>query len=281
MKTLIIGAKGLLGQELVKVFSDQEVLAWDREDLDVTNFSEAAVKILAVKPDLIINCAAYNNVDVAEGDGKEMVFKMNAEVPERLAQISVELGATFVQYSSDYVFDGEKDSGYSEDEPTSPISEYGRAKAEGEKRVLAIVGKNYIIRPSRIFGVSGIGEGAKKNFVDLMIDLSKTKAEFDMVDEELTSPTYAPDLARRTREIVENFPPGIYHGANSGFCTWYGFAKEIFRLIGREDIVLNPVPSSKFPRPAKRPRCSVLLNTKLPAARSWQVALGEYLEKNS
>ncbi|MFH1253207.1 MAG: dTDP-4-dehydrorhamnose reductase [Candidatus Uhrbacteria bacterium] len=279
MKTLIIGAKGLLGQELVKVFFDQEVLAWDREDLDVTNFSEAATKISETKPDLIINCAAYNNVDLAEGDGKEMVFKMNAEVPEKLAQISVELGATFIQYSSDYVFAGEKAEGYQEDEPISPISEYGRAKAEGEKRVSAIKGKNYIIRPSRIFGVSGVGEGAKKNFVDLMIDLSKIKSEFDMVDEELTSPTYAPDLARRTREIVENYPPGIYHGTNSGSCTWYSFAKEIFRLIGREDIVLNPVPSSKFPRPAKRPRCSVLLNTKLPAARPWQAALAEYLKK--
>lgn len=278
MKTLILGAKGMLGQEMVKVFSDQEVLAWDKEDCDVLNFKETREKIFATAPDLIINCAAYNNVDKAEGDGRELCFKLNAEAPANLARAAKELGATFIQYSSDYVFSGNKTEGYTEDEPLDPISEYGKSKAEGERLIQEVGGKIYIIRPSRIFGTMGTGEGVKESFVDLMIRLSAKKNEFDVVDSELASPTHAPDLARRTREIVENYPPGIYHGANSGVGTWYDFAQEIFRLIGRPDIKVNPVDSGFYLRPAKRPVCSVLLNTKLPFNRSWPEALGEYLD---
>ena len=277
MKILILGAKGMLGQELVRVFSDQEVLSWDRDDCDICDFEKAREKIISTTPSLIINCAAYNNVDMAEGEGREICFKLNAEAPANLARVAKELGASFVQYSSDYVFGGTKETGYTEDDPLDPISEYGKSKAEGERLLGEIGGKIYIIRPSRIFGVKGSGEGVKESFVDLMIRLSAEKNEFDMVDSELTSPTYAPDLALRTREIVENHPPGIYHGAQDGACTWYSFAQEIFRLIDREDIKLNPVGSDFYPRPAKRPVCSVLINTKLPPARSWQEALAEYL----
>lgn len=279
MKTLIIGAKGMLGQELVRVFSECEVLAWDREDCDILNFEEARQTIISAAPSLIINATGYNNVDKAEGEGREAAYKLNAAAPANLARVAKELDVPFVNYSSDYVFSGDAVEGYSEGAPLSPVSEYGKSKAEGEHLLGEVGGKIYIIRPSRIFGVKGNGENVKESFVDLMIRLSSEKKEFDMVDSELTSPTYAPDLATRTREIVENFPPGIYHGANSGACTWYGFAKEIFRLIGREDIKLNPVSSDFYPRPAKRPACSVLLNTKLPLARSWQEALDEYLRK--
>ncbi|MFA6131737.1 MAG: dTDP-4-dehydrorhamnose reductase [Patescibacteria group bacterium] len=279
MKVLVIGAKGMLGQELAQVFSDQEVLAWDREDCDILNFEEMRGKIISAAPSLIINATGYNNVDKAEGEGKEAAFKLNAEAPAGLAKIAKELNATFVNYSSDYVFSGEGTEGFSEEASLTPTSEYGKSKAEGERLIQEVGGKIYIIRPSRIFGVKGTGENVKESFVDLMIRLSAEKNEFNMVDSELTSPTYAPDLARRTREIVENYPPGVYHGANSETCTWYGFAKEIFHLIGRDDIKLIPVGADAFPRPAKRPTCSILLNTKLPPARSWQAALKEYLGK--
>jgi len=279
MKIVILGAKGMLGQELAKVFADQEVLAWDREDCDILDFEVTKKKINEAVPDLIINATGYNNVDKAEGEGKEISFKLNAEAPENLARIAKDLGAAFVNYSTDYVFSGDGTEGYTEDLPLSPVSEYGKSKAEGERLIQEVGGKFYIIRPSRIFGNMGTGEGVKESFVDLMIRLSAEKNEFNMVDSEMTSPTYAPDLAKRTREIIENYPPGIYHGTNSEACTWYGFAKEIFRLIGHEDIKLNPVPSDFYPRPAKRPACSTLINTKLPPARSWQAALSEYLAK--
>jgi dTDP-4-dehydrorhamnose reductase len=123
----------------------------------------------------------------------------------------------------------------------------------------------------------GSGDNVKRSFVDTMLELAKTKNEFDIVDEELSSPTYALDLARRTREIVEGkYEYGIYHGANRGACTWFGFAEAIFK-IKEINIKLNPVPSGKFPRPAKRPAYGVLLNTKLPEARTWQEALWSYI----
>lgn len=268
----------MLGQELVKVYSDHEVLAWDRAECDITDREQVNEKILMAKPDLVISSAAYNNVDAAEDDGRDLAYLLNRDAPGFIAEAVKELGIPFVQYSTDYVFDGMNSEGYREDDPTSPISEYARSKAEGEKRLQEIGGQIYIIRPSRIFGQMGTGEGVKESFVDLMLRLSEEKQEFDMVDEELTSPTYAPDLAKRTREIVENHPPGIYHGSNEGACTWYGFAKEIFNQVGRTDIKLNRVGADAYPRPAKRPACSWLLNTKLPSARPWQEALAEYLK---
>jgi len=267
----------MLGQELAQVYSDGEVLAWDREECDITNEEETKKKIKKIQPDLVINAAAYNNVDAAESEGHDLCYRLNRDAPSFIAEAAKELKIPFVQYSTDYVFDGANSKGYGEDDPTSPISEYGRSKAEGEKRIREIHDQVYIIRPSRIFGKMGSGEGVKESFVDLMLRLSQERDQFDMVDEELTSPTYAPDLAQRTREIVENHPPGIYHGVNEGACTWYEFAQEIFKQIGRTDIKLNKVGSDHYPRPAKRPACSWLLNTKLPPARSWQEALAEYL----
>ena len=278
MKVLILGAQGMLGTELVNVYNDHEVLAWDREECDITDRDQVRSKLLEAKPDLIINCAAYNNVDAAEGEGKELAYLLNRDAPGFIAEAAKELDVPFVQYTSDYVFDGSKSDGYVESDDPNPISEYASSKAEGEKRLQEVEGKIYIIRPSRIFGKMGTGEGVKESFVDLILRLAdEGKTEFDMVDEELASPTYAPDLAKHTREIVENHPPGIYHGTNEGACTWYGFAEEVFSLAGKSDIKLNPVPTSFYPRPAARPPCSWLKNTKLPPARTWQEALAEYM----
>ncbi len=278
MKVLILGAKGMLGTELVKVYSDHEVLAWDREECDITNADQIRSKILEARPDLIINCAAYNNVDGAEDEGRELAYLLNREAPGYIAEVAKELDVPFVQYTSDYVFDGAKSDGYIETDEPNPISEYAKSKAEGEVRVLASGARVYVIRPSRIFGEMGTGEGVKESFVDLILRLAEDKNELDLVDEETASPTYAPDLAKRTREVVEGYEPGIYHGTNEGACTWFGFAKEIFQLAGQDDIKLNPVPTSFYPRPAARPSCSWLKNTKLPPARSWQDALAEYMK---
>lgn len=279
MKVLILGAKGMLGTELVKVYNDTQVLAWDRDECDITNADQVRSKILEAKPDLVINCAAYNNVDAAEGEGKELAYLLNRDAPRFIAEVAKELDVPFVQYTSDYVFDGAKSDGYVETDEPNPISEYAKSKAEGEARVLGSGAKVYVIRPSRIFGQMGTGEGVKESFVDLILRMAdEGRDEFDMVDEEMASPTYAPDLARRTREIVENHPPGIYHGTNEGACTWFGFAEEIFKRAGRDDVRLNPVPTSFYPRPAARPPCSWLKNTKLPPARTWQAALAEYMQ---
>jgi len=277
MKILILGAKGMLGQELVQVLHDHEVLAWDREECDITNKEEIQAKIREEKPDVIINAAAYNDVDKAEEE-KDIAEKLNGYSVGYLAEVAKEVDSVIVHYSTEYVFDGENKEGYKEDDRPNPISVYGTSKYLGELELAKFTDKYYLIRLSRLFGKMGAGENVKRSFVDTMIELSKTKDDLDIVDEEVSSPTYAPDLARLTRNILEgDYEYGIYHGANRDSCTWYGFAQDIFKIL-EKNIKLNPVAGTKFPRPAKRPAYAVLQNTKLPEARTWQEALWEYLK---
>jgi len=275
MKVLILGAKGMLGGELTRVFGDKDVVAWDIEDLNITSEAEVMEKISALHPDVIINAAAYNNVDKAEEE-KEKAGMLNGRAVGFLAQAANAANAKFVHYSTDYVFDGEKKDGYVESDAPNPVSAYGASKFLGETEARGAK-KYYLIRLSRLFGKMGTGAAVKKSFVDIILDLAKTKKELRVVNEELSSPTYAPDLAERTKYILENNPPyGIYHAANSGSCTWYGFAEEIFRLKGIK-INLTEAESGEFPRKALRPKFSVLLNTKLPPMRDWREALRNYL----
>lgn len=277
-KVLILGAKGTLGQGLVVEFQRngyEKVIGWDHEDGDITD-ENIFIKIAALKPEIIINATGYNAVDKAETDEAELAHKINAEAPKKLAEIAKKIGAVFVNYSTDYVFGGENKEGYKEEDKTSPISEYGRSKEAGEREVVAAGGKYYIIRLSRLFGQPGKSASSKKSFVNIMLG-KIGEPVVKVVNEEMDSPTYAPDLAAFTRAIIEkNMPFGIYHGANRGVCTWYEFAVEIFK-IKQAAVNLQPVPASEFPRPARRPAHSELLNTKMPPQRPWQKALKEYL----
>ena len=277
MKVLVLGAKGTLGQELVKAFSGIEVVAWDREDLDITDKAQVFQKIAELRPDIILNSAAYNAVDKAEED-KDSAFAVNAEAVKHLALVSKEIGAIFVHFSTDYVFEGIEKNGYKEGDAINPQSVYAMSKAKGEEYLREAGGKYHLIRLSRLFGKPGIGDGSKKSFVDMILNLAKEKEALEIIDEELSSPTYAPDLAKLTKEIIANkMPYGIYHGANSESCTWYGFAKEALK-VKNISCKLIPVTASQFPRPAARPKYSILLNTKLSPARSWRESLKEYLE---
>lgn len=281
MKILIIGAKGMLGQDLEKIFKQDEsnqVTTWDFEDIDITDREMVFKKVKEIAPDIVINSAAYNAVDKAEEeDGFQAALKVNAEGPKNLAEICKELGVLFVTYSTDYVFKGDKKEGYREDDRPDPVSKYGQSKFEGEKNVQAVGGKYYIIRTSKLFGKPGVGENVKKSFVDIMLELSAKMPELKAVDEEASCFTYTPDLAKTTKDLIEgNYEAGIYHIVNGEPCTWFSCAKTIFEILER-DVKVVPVPASEFPRPAKRPDYSVLLNTKLPQLRSYQEALREYL----
>jgi len=291
-KVIIIGAKGMLGKDLVKTYQKDkfnQVYAWDFEDLDITDGKIVTEKIKKIDPDVVINAAAYNAVDKAEEEeGFKVAIKVNAAGPENLAKACKEVGAIFATYSSDYVFKGDKKEGYREDEKPSPVSKYGISKYEGEKKVREVGGNYYIIRTSKLFGKVGTGKDVKKSFVDTMIELSKNPStplraglpELKVVDEEVSCFTYTPDLAKTTRFLLQgNYPPGIYHVTNTGPCTWYECAKSIFEILGK-NIKITPVPASTFPRPAKRPDYSVLLNTKLPPLRSYRDALREFLGKD-
>ena len=282
-KILIIGAKGMLGQDLVKVFGQDgnyEVIAWDLADLDITKREEVFAKLKEVRPDIVINSAAYNAVDKAEEpEGFEMAMAVNALGPKNLAEFCKENNIIFITYSTDYVFHGDKKEGYREDDIPHPVSRYGQSKYEGEKNVQTVGGNYYIIRTSKLFGKEGAGQNVKKSFAATMIELSEKLLELKVVDEELSCFTYTPDLAEATKALVEEkSAPGIYHITNTKPCTWYGFTKTLFEILGK-DVKLAPVPASTFPRHAKRPDFSVLLNTKLPPLRSYKEALEEFLEK--
>lgn len=279
---LILGGLGMLGQDLEKAFSDKDPIIWDRSEMDITDAETVKKKLAELKPGTVINAAAYNLVDDAEEEpGNSIAEKVNVEGPRNIAAACKEIDATFVHYSSDYVFAGDRQDGYQETDKPNPQSNYARSKANGEKAALESGARVFIVRTCKLFGQPGASAGSKKSFVDTMLDLAADRDQLDIVDEELASPTYTPDLAAHTRLLLEgDYDPGIYHITNSGSCTWYVFAKEIFKQ-SKIDIQVNPVTGEAFPRPAARPKFSILLNTKLPPLRTWQEALAEYLERRT
>lgn len=257
-----------------------ELHAFDHAELDVTDFGKLKGKFEDIKPDLVINCSAYTAVDEAEGN-HDLAFKINAEAVGEIAKLAKSCGAVLIHFSTDYVFDGARAGGYKEDDATGPLNVYGASKLAGENLLMENTDKYYLIRSSWLFGKNG------KNFVDTMIRLGENTLEsgeeLKVVDDQIGSPTYTHDLVNTVIEnfinpLVKHDPKGfgIYHLTNSGTCSWYDFAKEIF-AIKKMDVKILAVSSSQFPRPAKRPASSILLNTKLPLMRSWKNALGAYL----
>jgi len=274
-RVLILGAKGTLGGQLVKLYP--QAAGWDREDIDVLDFPALRAKVAGLRPapDAVINCVAFNDVDGAE-DRPEAAMALNGEFPGRLAQFTGELGVPLVHYSTNYVFDGVKGE-YEEADRPAPLSSYGRSKRRGEQLIAESRGRCYIVRTAVLFGPKGASDLSKKSFVDLMLDLSAKRDTIQAVSDEINGVTYAPDLAMATRDLLACSPAaGIYHVANSGGVSWFDFAREIFRIAGRKVTVL-PVPSTHFPRKATRPAKAILLNTKLPLLRPWQAALAEFL----
>ncbi len=284
-RVLILGSKGMLGQELFQVFSAKSdsysVSGWDREEIDLTDSVLATKRIREVAPSIIVNAVAYNAVDLCETNEEEyrQARSLNVRIPESLVRISEEIGATLVHYSTDYVFDGTNQEGYAEDAELHPLSRYGMTKREGELAVLAVPGRNFVIRLSKLFGKPALSIVGKQSFFEKILSVAEGKTEVNVVDGERSCFTYAPDLARATRELMEDrSTPGIYHLANSGVATWYEAAQELFRLA-RPEVIVHPVPADAFLRPAERPAYSALLNTKRPPLRDYREALREFISE--
>ncbi len=265
MRVLILGAKGMLGHDLMKVFSG--AIGWDRPELDITNQQEVLKKIKGLKPDLVINCAAYTDVDGAETN-PGLAFKTNAYAVGYIAEACKQAGAEIVHLSTDYVFDGKKQS-YSESDAKNPINIYGRSKAMGEDELIAHTSKYYLVRTAWLYGING------PNFVKKIIDLAKDKKEITVVDDQVGCPTYTKDLADGIKRIIGK-PYGIYHLINNGHCSWFEFAREIARIKGL-NVKVKPMKSSQLSRVAERPMFSVLLNTKADKLRYWKDALSEFI----
>lgn len=280
---MILGYKGMLGQALHSEFSNSgyNVSALDKEDVDVTNYKSVEIFLDKIAPSILINATAINAVDKIEEDDAtfDLAKKVNGEAVGKIAELCDKKNIVFIHYSSDYVFDGNNKEGYKEDHALSPINKYGETKLLGEDLLKKGTDKFYLIRLSKLFGKPAISVGAKKSFVDTMVWLATEggKTHLDLVDEEMSSPTYAPDLAKYTKELFESKRDfGIYHGTNNGVCSWYEFGKKIFE-IKKINVDVALVSGDKFPRPAKRPAYSELLNCKMPKQRNWQEALKEYL----
>lgn len=280
MNVLVLGAKGNLGQELVRAFERRghRVVGVDREDFDARDEAELERRVLDGRFDAIVNTVAFNDVDGAEDPARyPMAVELNAILPGMAARVAARAGAKLVHYSSDYVFDGVKPEGYREDDAPNPISRYGRTKLDGERAALSAGAAAYLVRSAKLFGEPGSSSISKPGFATMMLKLAAERPELEIVDEEVGSPTYARDLAEATCELLSGYPPGTYHLVNEGpGVTWYGFAEELFGLLG-STVRRKPVPSSAFPKPARRPKFAPLLNTRGPKLRPRIEALRIYL----
>ena len=269
MPLLVTGAKGMLGQDLCPILEDAgyEVIETDVDTLDITNAEQVNQVLKDKMPEVVIHCAAYTNVDKAEDDLKTAEL-INVTGTENIADACGKLGIKMVYISTDYVFDGTKDSPYTPQDKPNPINNYGMTKYEGEEAVRSFCEKHYIARTSWLYGHHG------KNFVETMLSL-KDKEELKVVDDQIGCPTWTVELANGILKLLDSKPYGTYHVCGSGHTTWYGFAKEIFKLSGLE-VNLKPCTTDEFPRAAKRPAFSIMENEGI--CRNWQFALKDYLD---
>ncbi len=272
MKVLVTGSGGQLGQEFVEIMPglNHDVVGLTRKELDITDRDLVGNALEEHAPDLLINAAAYTNVDGCETE-TELAYGVNALGPRNLAQLCEARGCELLHVSTNYVFDGYDERPYEPLDRPNPISAYGRTKLAGEEYVRDLTNRWYVVRSA---GVYGRGH----NFVKTMLRVAAERDEIKVKADEYISPTYALDLAERIIQIVESGEYGLYHLTNSGSCSWYEFTREIFRLTGTE-VEVVPIPGSEYPLPAARPANGVLSALGSPELRHWRDALEEYLSR--
>ena len=275
-RVLVTGINGQLGYDVIKELDKRGYISIgvDKEKMDLTDLSNINSFIKDSNVDAIIHCAAYTAVDLAE-DNKELCEIVNSLSVKEIANVCKELDIPLVYISTDYVFDGSKDEEYTENDIENPINVYGKTKLDGENYVKEILDKYYIVRISWVLGENG------KNFINTMLRLSKEHKELNIIDDQIGSPTYTKDLAPLLADMLETDRYGLYHATNEGFCSWYEFAKEIFK-IKNIDIKVNPISTKDYPTKARRPLNSKMSKQKLidkgfTPLRNWKEALNEYL----
>jgi len=281
VRIAVIGAKGQLGTELIKLMERDEVISLSHQEIEIADFFSSLRVLQQCLPDIIINTAAYNRVDDAENE-PEVAFRINAFGSRNLSLISKELGATLVHISTDYVFDGRKSLPYAELDPPHPLNLYGFSKLVGEYFVRTILKNYFIIRTSGLYGQAG-SRSKGGNFVETMLRLAEDQNAVRVVNDQILSPTYAFDLAAKIYQLIQTEHYGLFHITNSGSCSWCEFAKKIFELTNLKMEVV-PISSVEFGAKAVRPPYSVLENFNLKridleGLRSWPEALSAYLEE--
>lgn len=286
MKVFVTGVKGQLGYDVMRELEKRgynDAVGVDIEEMDITD-SESVDKVISSEnPDVVIHCAAWTAVDLAEDEDKQdKVHLVNAVGTENIAKVCKKLDCKMIYISTDYVFDGQGTRPWEPDDERNPLNVYGQTKYEGELAVEKWLEKYFIVRIAWVFGQNG------KNFVRTMLNLGKTHDKLTVVDDQIGSPTYTPDLARLLVDMAESDKYGIYHATNEGFCSWYEFACEIFRQASEFDnayknVSVSPVKSDKYPSKAKRPSNSRMNKEKLTEngfekLPAWQDALRRYIE---
>nr|WP_154894974.1 dTDP-4-dehydrorhamnose reductase [Paenibacillus xylanexedens] len=282
MKVLVTGANGQLGRDVVLLLEKEghSVLACDRDRMDITNQAQCNVVISSYHPEVVVHCAAYTAVDAAETD-IDGAYKVNAVGTRNVTVAAEKAGAKLIYISTDYVFDGNSLNPYQEYDDTNPQSVYGKSKRAGELLVQSLSSKWFVVRTSWVYGLYG------NNFVKTMLKLGQEKPKLQVVHDQKGSPTYTVDLAGFLLKLMQTEMYGIYHASNSGTCTWYEFTEAVFaeaRNVGGLSIQaqLEPCTTEQFPRPAPRPRNSVMdhlsIRTNgLTDLRPWREGLREFI----
>ncbi len=257
MKYLVIGNKGQLGRQFQQILESQgvEVLGFDLDKLDITDFSEVNKYVNQIKPKIVINCSAYNFVDKAESEA-ELAHKVNSEAVGNLAVLCKQIGALFVHFSTDYVFDGSSKISYKEDDSAQPINVYGKSKLAGEKYIKEVTENYLIFRLSWLYGTG------KQNFISKLLDWAKNKRLLKIAKDEISVPTYTGTVVWLVQKAMKSELRGLYHLVNDGFCSRFDWAKFIIDEMAMDNII-EPVDKEIFKLPAKRPDFSVLDNTKI------------------
>ncbi len=279
MKYLITGKNGQLARAFIRKFEEQSVNfnAPDESRLDITNGAAVDEAAAACKPDIIINCAAYNLVDKAEQE-RDKAYAVNASGPRHLAQAAARHKAVLVHFGSDYVFDGAKENGlYTEDDAVNPLNEYGKSKRSGEDLVRESTDNYLILRLSWVFG------DGKQNFIHKLIEWAKNSEYLKIACDEFSVPTYTDTVVSVTLRALEQGMTGVYHMTSSGFCSRYEWARSIFRQLGIKKFV-KPVSMDVFHLPAQRPKFSAMSNASLSRALNieiptWEEAVEAFLQK--
>ena len=278
MRVLVTGSPGLLGAAIQREFEKHEVIPLDRAKLDITDADAVATTIAAARPDVVVNCAAYNDVDRAE-DEPAAALDANAFGVQSVARAAAAAGATLVHYSSDFVFDGETERPYTEDDAANPRSVYAASKLLGDWFALASP-RVYVLRVASLFGRPGV-DGARRGSLGTIVDRIQQGEEVAVFTDRTISPTCTDDIARATRRLLETTAPhGLYHCVNTGPTSWDRVAQHIADLLGKP-LRARPITLASVNLRARRPRYSALDNAKLTAAACemprWQDAVERFL----
>lgn len=277
MKVLVTGVKGQLGHDVVLELEKRghEAVGVDIEEMDITD-AECVRKVISrTAPDAVIHCSAYTAVDRAEEE-VDLCRRVNAEGTKNIAVVCKELDCKLLYLSTDYIFSGEGERPWEPDDEAQPLNLYGQTKYEGECEIKSRLEKYFIVRISWVFGING------NNFIKTMLRLGKENGAVRVVDDQIGSPTYTYDLSVLLVDMIESDKYGAYHATNEGICSWYEFAKEIFKTAGMDEVEVTPVQSGEFPVKAKRPKNSRMSKEKLvqngfDKLPSWQDAVRRYV----